>query len=48
MNFVGKPVAFVGKIEKFEDQTIIMKTHEGKLYSSNLMIEKRDKETLSQ
>lgn len=30
MNFVGKPVAFVGKIDRFEDNTMFMKTHEGK------------------
>jgi hypothetical protein len=41
MNFVGKPVAFVGKIDKFEDQTIIMKTHEGKLYNSNFVMGER-------
>ena len=30
MNFVGRPVAFVGRIERFEDNTMFMKTHEGK------------------
>ena len=30
MNFVGRPVAFVGKIDRFEDNTMFMKTHEGK------------------
>ena len=30
MNFVGKPVAFVGRIDRFEDNTMYMKTHEGK------------------
>jgi hypothetical protein len=29
-NFVGKPVAFVGKVERFEENTMYMKTHEGK------------------
>ncbi len=29
-NFVGKPVAFVAKIERFEENTMIMKTAEGK------------------
>lgn len=30
MNFVGKPVAFVGRVDRFEDNTMYMKTHEGK------------------
>ena len=30
MNFVGKPVAFVGRIDRFEENTMYMKTHEGK------------------
>ena len=30
MNFVGRPVAFVGKIDRFEDNTMFIKTHEGK------------------
>ena len=34
--FVGKPEAFVGKIEKFEDNTLYMKTHEGKYNSSSM------------
>lgn len=33
MNFIGKPVAFVGRIDRFEDNTMYMKTHEGKLHS---------------
>lgn len=28
--FVGKPVAFVGKVERFEENTMIMKTSDGK------------------
>lgn len=32
MNFVGKPVAFVGRVERFEDNTMYMKTHEGKVH----------------
>ena len=31
MNFVGRPVAFVGRIERFEENTMFMKTHEGML-----------------
>ena len=31
MNFVGRPVAFVGKIDRFEDNNMFMKTHEGKV-----------------
>ena len=31
MNFVGRPVAFVGRIERFEDNTMFMKTHEGNI-----------------
>jgi len=30
MNFVGRPVAFVGRIDRFEDNTMYMKTAEGK------------------
>ena len=30
MNFIGRPVAFVGRIDRFEDNTMYMKTHEGK------------------
>ena len=30
MNFVGRPVAFVGKIDRFEDNNMFMKTHDGK------------------
>ena len=30
MNFVGRPVAFVGKIDRFEDNSMFMKTHDGK------------------
>jgi hypothetical protein len=30
LNFVGKPVAFVGKIDRFEDNVMYMKTAEGK------------------
>ena len=37
MNFVGKPVAFVGRIDRFEDNTMYMKTHEGK-FQNNLLI----------
>ena len=33
MNFVGRPVAFVGRIDRFEENTMFMKTHEGKLFS---------------
>ncbi|CDW74672.1 UNKNOWN [Stylonychia lemnae] len=29
-NFVGKPVAFVGKVDRFEDNNMIMKTAEDK------------------
>ena len=28
--FVGKPVAFVGKVDRFEDNTMFMKTNDGK------------------
>ena len=31
MNFVGKTVAFVGKVDRVEDGTLYMKTAEGKL-----------------
>jgi hypothetical protein len=31
-NFVGRPVAFVGRIDRFEDNTMFMKTHEGKVF----------------
>ena len=34
MNFIGRPVAFVGRIDRFEDNTMYMKTHEGKLLLS--------------
>ena len=37
MNFVGKPVAFVGRIDRFEDNTMFMKTHEGK-YQTNIFL----------
>ena len=37
MNFVGKPVAFVGRIDRFEDNTMYMKTHEGKWQNSSLI-----------
>ncbi len=30
LNFVGRPVAFVGRIDRFEDNTMYMKTHDGK------------------
>ena len=30
MQFVGKPVAFVGRVDRFEDNTMYMKTNEGK------------------
>jgi len=30
LNFVGRPVAFVGRIDRFEDNTMFMKTHDGK------------------
>ena len=33
LNFVGKPVAFVGKIDRFEDNVMFMKTAEGKYIS---------------
>ena len=33
MNFVGRPVAFVGKIDRFEDNSMFMKTHDGKCRS---------------
>jgi hypothetical protein len=32
--FVGKPVAFVGKVDRFDENTMVMKTSEGKLFSS--------------
>ena len=32
MNFVGKPVAFVGRIDRFEDNNMFMKTAEGNKY----------------
>ena len=35
--FVGKPVAFVGKIEKFEDNTMIMKTSDGKSFIHTIL-----------
>jgi hypothetical protein len=38
MNFVGKPVAFVGRIDRFEDNTMYMKTHEGKWQNISLTI----------
>ena len=37
MNFVGKPVAFVGRIDRFEDNTMYMKTHEGKFQYNPLI-----------
>ena len=30
MNFTGKTVAFVGKVESVQDSTIMMKTSDGK------------------
>ena len=30
MSFIGKPVAFVGRVDRFEENTLYMKTHEGK------------------
>jgi hypothetical protein len=30
MNFIGRPVAFVGRVDRFEDNTLYMKTAEGK------------------
>ena len=36
MNFVGRPVAFVGKIDRFEDNNMFMKTHDGRC--SNLIL----------
>lgn len=30
MNFVGRPVAFVGRIDRFEENNMFMKTHEGR------------------
>jgi hypothetical protein len=30
MNFVGRPVAFVGRIDRFEENNMFMKTAEGK------------------
>ena len=41
MNFVGRPVAFVGRIERFEDNTMFMKTHEGKLNFPSLCLSLR-------
>ena len=38
MNFVGKPVAFVGRIDRFEDNTMYMKTHEGKWLKISIII----------
>ena len=29
-HFVGRPVAFVGKIDRFEDHTMFMKSSDGK------------------
>ena len=29
-HFVGKPVAFVGKVDRIEDSTMFLKTAEGK------------------
>ena len=29
-NFVGRPVAFVGKVDRFEENTMVMRTSEGK------------------
>ena len=31
MQFIGKPVAFVGRIDRFEDNTMFMKTNDGKI-----------------
>ena len=31
-NFVGKTVAFVGKVDKFDDNVLLMKTADGKFY----------------
>ena len=42
MNFVGRPVAFVGRIDHFEDNSMFMKTHEGKLISSFIIFADRD------
>ena len=38
MNFVGRPVAFVGKIDRFEDNNMFMKTHDGRCNSLILLI----------
>lgn len=37
LQFVGKTVAFVGKIDRVEDNTLFMKTFDGKslFYSNN-------------
>ena len=43
MNFVGRPVAFVGRIDRFEDNTMYMKTAEGITFFSNLVIDREVK-----
>ena len=35
--FVGKPVAFVGRIDRFEDNNLFMKTHEGKSHIPTIL-----------
>ena len=30
MGFVGKTIAFVGRVDRFEEGTLLMKTNEGK------------------
>ena len=42
MNFVGRPVAFVGRIDHFEDNNMFMKTHEGRKTNQTDKIIDRD------
>ena len=46
MNFVGRPVAFVGRIDRFEENTMYMKTHEGKFNNSRNILLNITKTTL--
>lgn len=41
-NFVGKPVAFVGRIDRFEENTMFLKTAEGKFKNSYFVGLKED------
>ena len=38
MNFVGRPVAFVGKIDRFDDNSMFMTTHDGKCSPFHLLL----------